>query len=456
MLWSGSVLRQAILIIVIVAAALALAIPAGSDAYAFGPSWNDSSYIMVGGQNGTWFQDGQAPRLERIDLFNYTTTNLQPAPTEGTVWGGGWNGSQWLISGWGEDDGSAGSNPYIFLYDGQNQVSAGSLNQYQAETSWHGGDIFSASYSGRKWLVSGLGSGVLSSYDDQESNHMSLATFDGYNFTDLSYAVPMQRDAILYANAWNGSDWLVGGGYMSSGTLFSYDGTSRFVDLTSEMAGAVPTFGSVQSLAWNGSYWLIGGENFLAAYDGHNFTDLTSKLDAVLNLNDDCCSSVNAIAWNGAEWMLGGGIPVAQVLSSHEWLASYSAAGFVDLTSEVAPRGTGLNLSSSILTIAATEGSWVIGGYFKNQGSLYMYSASRFTNLSYLVSDFTYVNWVGAGRTPSQYQFTPFNPRGLPDSMVLVGQWKRLILFNLRTKLMHSIETVVSKTFSVARQLPRP
>lgn len=145
------------------------------------------SYILVGGQTGTWFRQGQNPQLYKIFLSNQSAVQLNPIPSEGAVWTGGWNGSQWLVSGWGTSPGPNGSNPYIYLYDGTTQVVAGSLNQYESESSWHGGDVFAASHNGRYWLLSGMGSDTLPSfYKGRPVNHLSLATFDGYNFTDLS------------------------------------------------------------------------------------------------------------------------------------------------------------------------------------------------------------------------------------------------------------------------------
>ena len=79
-----------------------------------------------------------------------------------------------------------GSNPYIYLHDGRRQIVAGTLNLYDSESSWHGGDVFAASYNGKRWLLSGLGSDALPAVSKRAFNHMSLATFDGYNFTDLS------------------------------------------------------------------------------------------------------------------------------------------------------------------------------------------------------------------------------------------------------------------------------
>ena len=379
-------------------------------------SSGEEQYVMVGGQNGTWFENGQAPRLERVDLDNYSVTPLTPLPSGGTVWGGGWNGSQWLISGWGEDDGPNGSNPYIYLYDGRSQGLGGSLDQYEAESSWHGGDIFAASYNGKEWLLSGLGSGVLTSYDPEATtNHMSLATFDGYKFTDLSNIVPEQRDAILYANAWNGKAWLVGGGYKENGVLFLFNG-SDVMDLTPEIEKAVPTFASVQSLAWNGQSWLVGGVGFLAKYDGYRFTDLTPELTAALNPFVRWCVTVNAVSWNGSMWMLGGGTPVAQLQASTAWAATYTSTGFTDISSELGSYGSDVISTSSILTITSKNDSWIIGGYLNTQGTLYAYLGGSFINLSSLVNGFSYVDWVGAG---AQYNRTSSVLTGLPTSRFL-------------------------------------
>jgi hypothetical protein len=379
------------------------------------PSGPDS-YIMVGGQSGTWFREGQNPRLYKVFLSNYSEIQLRPVPSEGTVWTGGWNGSQWLISGWGTQPGIHGSNPYIYLYDGETQVEAGSLSQYESESSWHGGDIFAASYNGKYWLLSGMGSDTLPGLDTGEPvNHMSLATFDGYNFIDLSGKVPRQQDGILYANAWNGTHWLVGGGYADSGVLFSFDGAT-IVDLTDRISSTVRSFASVQSIAWNGKYWLIGGIGFLARYDGYKFVDLTLQLRSSLHAHlvnvasivDALASTgwgarhssqltVNAIVWNGSSWMLGGGSPVAQPTPNVAWLASYGANGFIDLSSSLPayvsqPEQTG----SSILSICHTESNWIFGGYSDDRAILFSYDNGSFVDMSHLVSKMSYVIWVGS------------------------------------------------------------
>ena len=363
-----------------------------------GPSSTRSAgYVLVGGQNGTWFESGQNPRLLKIFLQNDSVTQLIPVPGQGTVWGGGWNGSQWLVSGWGTDSGTFGSDPYIYLYNGERQVVAGSLDQYVSESSWHGGDIFAASYNGKEWLLSGMGSASLSSYSDIPVNHMSLGTFNGYTFTDRSAMVPVQGLGILYANAWNGKYWLVGGGFETAGELFTFDG-SRVVNLTPDIERATPYFASVLSIGWNGQYWLIGGFGFLAKYDGRQFVDLTEKLDAALSPQNVCCGgdavNVNSIAWNGSAWMLAGGAPIAQLLPYNPWALTYSSAGFVDLS---LPTRIVSGQNSSLLTVAYLNDSWIFGGYTSEHGLLMWYRNGSFVDLSRLVGDMSYVTWIGAG-----------------------------------------------------------
>ena len=346
------------------------------------------SSVFVGGQNGTWFKVGQYPRLYQVSLQTDSFIQLDPVLSGGTVWGGGFSGSQLLVSGWGTDDASQG--PYVWIYNGAQVVAKGSLDDFGQALSWNGGDVFAASYNGTEWLLSGLGSGTLSSFGTGPTNHMALGTFNGSVFTDLSGLIPEQQDAILYANAWNGRYWLVGGGYMSAGVLFAYDG-NRTVDLTAQIVDAVPSFASVQALAWNGEYWLIGGIGFVAKYDGHSFVDLTQRLKGALKSD---FRAVNAIAWNGKSWVIGGGTPIAQTIPSNAWLASFDSADFVNLSS-LLPSYVNTE-ASSILSITAANGMWILGGYSGSHGILFAYEDGRLTDYSSLVRQFTYVDWVFA------------------------------------------------------------
>jgi hypothetical protein len=363
-------------------------------------SSSGQSYVLVGGQNGAWFQGGQMPRLYKIMLPAYSVTQLTPVSSEGTVWTGGWNGSQWLISGWGVDSGPAGSNPYLYLYDGQKQIVGGSLNQFASEASWHGGDVFAVSYNGRNWLLSGLGSSSLAE-GSQPSNHMALGLFDGHNFTDLSSEVPNQWDAILYANSWNGHYWLVGGGWEGNdGELYRFDGTN-FTDLSFQLESVIHQFHSVQAIQWNGEYWLVGGVGFLVKYDGRKFTDLTPELNAAISPRHvlkigACCNAVNALAWNGNAWQIGGGAPISVIEPATAWVVNYDGAKFTDLTPLIPSYIANPSQTSSILTITYADGSWFYGGYVDGRSILLAYTNPTMADLSHLIGDeMSTVNWLG-------------------------------------------------------------
>jgi hypothetical protein len=362
-------------------------------------------YLLVGGLNGTWFRTTQWPKLFQIYLSSRSVTKLTVTTQPGDVWSGEWNGSQWLISGaGGAVPGTNISDPFIYLYDGCEQIVAGTQYLWDPQVSWHGGDVFASSYNGSHWLLSGLGS---DSFPGQSyrTNHMALGTFDGYNFTDLSANVPNQQDFILYANAWNGHYWLVGGGYTRTGALYAYSGHS-ITDLSHQLKLAVPSAQSVQQIVWNGKYWLIGGIGFLARYDGKVFTDLTTELNSTVDsrhfLRNSCCNAVSALAWNGATWLIGGGSPIAVLGHSSAWLTTYDGSEFTDLSNALPAYVSNPTYNSSILTISHTTSSWILGGYANGRGILLSYANGIATDMSYLVRDeMSTVDFVGVGTQPS-------------------------------------------------------
>jgi len=370
--------------------------------------------ILVGGQDGAWFTPTQYPTLSIISLNDFSSATLAPISTDqakGTVWGGAWNGTEWFVSGWGgyenASDSALSQNPYLDLYDQNGTLLGTSGVNMTEENEWNGGDIFAASSNGSTWLLSGMGSGVLGSYSPIKTNHFSAGLFNGSNFVDLSSELPRQMDGILYANAYGNGGWMVGGGWKYKGVLFWFNGSS-FTDLTSEIASAIPTFHSVTSVAWNGNYWLVGGVGFLAKYNGSSFVDLTAKLDSSLNdskveLSNSTLNSVNSIVWNGSEWLIGGGLAKSYVGgASYAWLASSdnSSSAFQDLT-PLLPAYAHFPSSnlSSVVSIAYLPGreTWVVGGYSNGRGLLLeINDAGVAQDISGLVDDMSYVNWVGA------------------------------------------------------------
>ena len=351
--------------------------------------------LIVGGQNGTWFRPLQAPRLFEITLSNAVVNRLATFPSEGTIWSGSNNGTEWLISGWGNDP--YGANPPIIIYDSSLSIIYSSKAP-NSTSSWFGGDIFASSYGKHEWLLAGMGSGNLTGII---GNHMTLATFHHSNFTDLSSKIPNNQLGILYANQWNGSLWMVGGGFRLDGELFTFDGVTIH-NLAKQITKSVRTFAPVTSLGWNGSIWLIGGDGFLATYDGHRFTDMTSSLRKAVG----AFYGVNGISWDSQnhKWLLAGGSTRADVRRSTAWIATVSSTGDTLNLSSLLSCALKPATSSSILSSSFDRGQWALGGYAtygkRTSPILLVISLPDLSvaNFAYALGDTTYVIWVDLTR----------------------------------------------------------
>jgi hypothetical protein len=382
-------------------------------------------YILAGGQQGSWFTTQQYPELVSVSTTNFSVTSLDTTSGQGTIWTGGSNGSAWLATGWGIRD---GLDPYIDLFNNsalQKLALSNTQSVSSAELEWAGGDVFSASWNGSAWLLSGMGSGEL--YPGQGvSNHLSMALLlSNGTFIDLSKQVPNQQDGILYANSWDGSEWLVGGGWYgyNSGDLFLYSPSGAVTDLTSQISSAVPEFNSVQSIAWNGHYFLIGGIGFLASYDPYagTFQDLTSDLSLVMgpnSLSNGNVNSVNSISWTGSSWLVAGGFPIAFYGSENQtaWVASVSQNAlsgmfYQDLTRYALPSYDLSVDNSTILSAACSQVGCVLGGSSDSKGLLVWFDGSSPNDLSSMLHDqTTYIQWVGLA--PLINKFTFFDSTG--------------------------------------------
>lgn len=368
--------------------------------------------VLVGGQNGAWFSKDQSPTLSKVDLTDDEPISIK-IPTvsgQGTVWTGGWNGTDWLFTGWGDIN---GLNPYYDIYNGNATAALSFANYTQAisaEAEWDGGDIFSATWNGTVWLLAGMGSGSL--YSGQGiTNHYSMAFLTaGGEFIDLSQSIPNNTDGILYASSWNGQEWLVGGGWYGykTGVLYLVSQNGIIHDITSIISKSVPSFSAVQSLAWNGDVWMIGGVGFLAEYNPTTgqVRDMTGMLDSVLgqdSLDDSKTNSVNSIAWVNDEWIFAGGVTIAYRGQEAQtaWIASMDpiSGSFSDLTTSALPASI-LNNSnmSSIISISCQTGGCMFGGFAGSNPILVWYNGVNSVDFSHGLN-MTYIQWVALSQS---------------------------------------------------------
>ena len=345
-----------------------LQIPTGQSSRAFieQPIFSTPN-IIVGGQNGTWFRPGQAPRLLLVNLNDNYIETLNTFGGQGTIWDGSrsLNGSQFLITGWGEDQFKA--NPPIIIYNDSLSVIYKSVYPTNINESWYGGDIFSSSNNGTAWLISGMGSG--GNFSTVIGNHMALGLFENGTFTDLTSQIPHLSLGILYANFWNGSLWMVGGGYLDSEVLFTYH-NGLVTDLTEMIKQEIPDVGAITSISWNGTDWMIGGDHFLAEYSNNHFIDLTQSLYNIQNP----FGAVNTIKWDDQSdlWLIGGGEPKAITDPNNAWIAAISTNNIITDFSSLLPTYITRNTeASSILTSTYVNGIWIIGGYYETASSVH-------------------------------------------------------------------------------------
>ncbi|MGA8605023.1 MAG: hypothetical protein WB788_08215 [Thermoplasmata archaeon] len=151
----------------------------------------------------------------------------------------------------------------------------------------------------------------------------------------------------VYAIAWNGSSWLIGGqrspGGADQGVLIALSG-GTVTNLTGRVADHFAG-GGVWSVGWNGTSWLIGGNSSkaatLVAWNNGSFTDLSSRV-----VGHGSQPWVQMLVWNGGEWMVGG----------HGVFGLWTSTGYVDLF----PRSPFQN--GGVYSAAWNGTSWLAGG----------------------------------------------------------------------------------------------
>ncbi len=196
-----------------------------------------------------------------------------------------------------------------------------------------------------------------------------LELYNGTSVSDLSSNIASTDPAI---NAKplitgpivnNGHYWLISTTRVGEqGHLYSFDG-KQWADLTSDLQAAMPRtiFGGMQ-MAWNGTYWLIAANpGFIGKYDGHTFTDLTSQ---VQGFNDP--KTVTSIAWNGEYFLitkLGPG--------NHGQVMRYDGTTF--------SVPSGLDGTNYITSVAWNGKYWLFSGF--NNQHLLKYDGTTFTDL---------------------------------------------------------------------------
>jgi hypothetical protein len=166
---------------------------------------------------------------------------------------------------------------------------------------------------------------------------------DGSNWTRVDVGA-FQNSYWGFTIAWNGSMWVMGGGYGGGTNIrYSYDAVTWF-------AASAPFNWEATALAWNGSMWVCTGSdqanplNGIAwSSNGINWNAATSGQLPKLTTQ----SSATCVSWNGRMWLVGcadfsASGPGSNIFYSYDgknWSNAIVSGGFPGSNSwEIAPR----------------------------------------------------------------------------------------------------------------------
>ncbi len=266
-----------------------------------------SGLIPVGPAGGAPSTTGATRCVAALRIGNVTSL-LGPTFQPGAPQTFGANGSAVVVGGIGVYVKQRSFTLPVFASLEGNPPAAPAKNlTAQIDPYFHDGGVYAAVWNGTAWLLGGQATW-------NGTTSAALVAWKNGVFTNLSGLIansfvngssprpPSKGDWGVWALAWNGTAWLVGGNGSRGATLLSFRGTT-VTDLSPQLASSRGS-GWILLLAWNGTTWLIGGYHVLEAYAAGVFVDY-------LPTSPFAGSGAFGADWNGTAWLIGGGPPAA-------------------------------------------------------------------------------------------------------------------------------------------------
>jgi hypothetical protein len=253
---------------------------------------NGQTFSVIGGTSSTKFLSYSDNGITWTDSSTGNTIF-----SGGTVFGIGYNLSQWLAGG------TSTSNRIAYSSDGKSWTASSS-----------GNSIFTTNcncfaWNGTKWIAGGSG-----------TNQLASST-NGITWTGLGNSFfSSECNAILY----NGTRWVAGG---SSGSgaiiIYSSNGTSWSTALA---AGNSVLSSKCSCLAWNGTLWVAGGESKQLAWSNDGITWVNATTGSLI-FGTRC----RCVAYGNGYWVAGGGtsVSIAYSTDGKNWTASTSGSAII-------------------------------------------------------------------------------------------------------------------------------
>ncbi len=210
-----------------------------------------------------------APSGSAFSVVNLTQ-DLGNQFTPGSIQAFGVNSSSLLISGVGLYNKTTDySLPNLMKMTSLSPSVQGTNMDLVANQYFRDGNVFGTGWNGSSWLLTGQ----ISWGNITEGAVVSISGSLVTNLTSIlsRYFV----NGGIWFDGWNGSAWLLGGNSDKKASLVSYH-NGKVTDETGLLGSQVPN-AWIQWLEWNGSSWLVGGHGVFGFLNGNYYINMLGE-----------------------------------------------------------------------------------------------------------------------------------------------------------------------------------
>ncbi len=195
------------------------------------------------------------------------TADLGTYFTPGSIQAFGYNNSGLLLTGATYYNKSTEATlPALMRINSLNGTSIGTGLDSITAKYFRNGTVFGAGWNGTDWLLTG----EVSFGNTDEAGIISM---NGDNIANLTETIGKYfKNGGAWFDSWNGTGWLIAGNVDKRACLVGYY-HGEIINYTAEL-GFVPQDSWIQYLSWNGSSWLVSGHSIFGFLQGKNYINM--------------------------------------------------------------------------------------------------------------------------------------------------------------------------------------
>lgn len=222
--------------------------------------------IVSGSVYFAFFHSTQSTSLNAFHVTDLSP-DLGTQFTPGSIQAFGANSTSLLISGMGIYNKSTDfSLPNLMEMNSLSPNVQGKNMDYVADQYFKNGNVFGTGWNGSSWLLTGQ----ISWGNVTEGAVISMTGTKMTNLTSI-FSRYFQNGGIWF-DGWNGTGWLLGGNNDRKASLVSYQ--NGIVVNETSLLGNQSFNAWIQWLDWNESAWLVGGHGVFGFLKGNSYTSM--------------------------------------------------------------------------------------------------------------------------------------------------------------------------------------